>query len=91
MSERSNTMVNIGDAALTGWRGAAGRAIAKPVAKHSRFTQAQVEAFIGLGLLVVRGVPDGATPDRRLATMSPPSPPSNEAARRVYRPRSWRR
>lgn len=51
MSERSNTMVNIGDAALTGWRGAAGRAIAKPVAKHTRFTQAQVEAFIGLGLL----------------------------------------
>ena len=51
MSERSNTMVNIGDAALTGWRGAAGRAIAKPVAKHSRFTQAQVEAFIGLALL----------------------------------------
>ena len=51
MSERSHTMVNIGDAALTGWRGAAGRAIAKPVAKHTRFTQAQVEAFMGLALL----------------------------------------
>ena len=51
MSERSNTMVNIGDAALTGWRGAAGRAIAKPVANHTRFTRAQVEAFIGFALL----------------------------------------
>jgi hypothetical protein len=51
MGERSNTMASIGDATLTGWRGAAGRAIAKPVAEHTRFTQAQVEAVIGLALL----------------------------------------
>jgi hypothetical protein len=52
MSEAANKMVDVGEAALTGWRGAAGRAIAKPVARHTRFTQAQVEAAIGLGLLV---------------------------------------
>lgn len=51
MTEAASKMVDVGEAALTGWRGAAGRAIAKPVAKHTRFTQAQVEAAIGLGLL----------------------------------------
>jgi hypothetical protein len=41
----------IGEAALTGWRGAAGRAIARPVARHTRFSRRQVEAAIGLALL----------------------------------------
>lgn len=52
MTEVANKLVDVGEAALTGWRGAAGRAIAKPVAKHTHFTQAQVQAAIGLGLLV---------------------------------------
>jgi hypothetical protein len=41
----------MGEAALTGWRGAAGRAVAKPIAKRTRFTQRQIEAAIGLALL----------------------------------------
>ena len=51
MATTSNRMVDIGEAALNGWRGAAGRAIAKPVAKRTRFTQEQVEAAIGFALL----------------------------------------
>jgi copper oxidase (laccase) domain-containing protein len=40
-----------GEAALTGWRGAAGRAIAKPIAKRTRFSQQQIEAAIGIALV----------------------------------------
>ena len=50
-SESNGKMVTLGEAALTGWRGAAGRAIAKPVAKRTRFTQEQVEAAVGFVLL----------------------------------------
>ena len=41
----------IGGAALTGWRGTAGRALAKPVSRHTRFSQRQVETAIGLALI----------------------------------------
>lgn len=41
----------LGVSALTGWRGAAGRAIAKPIAKRTRFSQRQVEVAIGLALI----------------------------------------
>jgi hypothetical protein len=41
----------ISGAALTGWRGVAGRAIAKPVSRHTRFSQRQVETAIGLALI----------------------------------------
>jgi hypothetical protein len=51
MSKTADRMVDVGEAALTGWRGTAGRAIAKPVAKRTRFTQEQVEAAIGFALL----------------------------------------
>ena len=51
MSKTADRMVDVGEAALTGWRGAAGRVIAKPVAKRTRFTQEQVEAAIGFALL----------------------------------------
>ena len=44
-------MERIGGAALTGWRGAATRAIAKPVSRHSRFSQHQIETAIGLALV----------------------------------------
>ncbi len=50
-SGSNGRMVTIGEAALTGWRGAAGRAIAKPVAKRTRFTQEQIEAALGFVLL----------------------------------------
>ena len=51
MTKTADRMVDVGEAALTGWRGTAGRAIAKPVAKRTRFTQQQVEAAIGFALL----------------------------------------
>jgi copper oxidase (laccase) domain-containing protein len=51
MVATSDRMVDIGEAALNGWRGTAGRAIAKPVAKHTGFRQEQVEAAIGFALL----------------------------------------
>jgi hypothetical protein len=42
----------VGGAALTGWRGTVGRAVAKPVARRTRFSVEQVEAAIGLVMLV---------------------------------------
>ena len=44
-------MVNLGEAALTGWRGNVGRAIAKPIAKKTRFDIEQIEAALGFLLL----------------------------------------
>lgn len=41
----------VGGSALTGWRGAAVGVLAKPVAKHSRFTEDQIKASMGLALL----------------------------------------
>lgn len=51
MATTTERIEHVGEAALTGWRGAAGRAIARPVARHSRFTERQVEAAIGLALI----------------------------------------
>ena len=44
-------VVTVGEAALTGWRGSVGRAIAKPIAKRTRFDIDQIEAVLGLLLL----------------------------------------
>jgi len=44
-------VVTVGEAALTGWRGSVGRAIAKPIAKRTRFDVEQIEAVLGLVLL----------------------------------------
>jgi hypothetical protein len=44
-------VVNLGEAALTGWRGSVGRAIAKPIAKRTRFDIQQIEAALGFLLL----------------------------------------
>lgn len=43
-------LATFGEAALTGWRGTAGRAIARPIARRTRFSREQVEALIGLVL-----------------------------------------
>lgn len=51
MTNTKERMITVGESSLTGWRGTAGRAIARPVAKRTRFTQEQVEAAIGLALL----------------------------------------
>jgi hypothetical protein len=44
-------VIHVGEAALTGWRGQVGRAVAKPIAKRTRFDVEQIEAFLGLLLL----------------------------------------
>lgn len=49
--ENGQRLATFGDATLTGWRGAAGRAIARPIAQRTRFTREQVEAVIGLVLV----------------------------------------
>ena len=54
-TENGHRITAFGEAALTGWRGMAGRAIAKPIARRTRFTQEQVETTIGL-LLVAYAV-----------------------------------
>ena len=51
MATTTERIEHFGKAALTGWRGAAGRAIARPVARHSRFTERQVQAAIGVALI----------------------------------------
>jgi copper oxidase (laccase) domain-containing protein len=44
-------MTNLGESALTGWQGALGKAIAKPVAKRTKWTEDQIRAVIGLAIL----------------------------------------
>jgi hypothetical protein len=39
------------DAALDGWRGRVARAVARPVARRTRFSEPQIVAFLGLALL----------------------------------------
>jgi hypothetical protein len=46
-----NRAIAVGEAALTGWRGRVGHAVAKPVARRTRFSVEQVEAAIGLAML----------------------------------------
>jgi copper oxidase (laccase) domain-containing protein len=47
----NQTVMTLGESALTGWRGAAGRAVARPVARRTRFSEEQVRAIIGLAVL----------------------------------------
>ena len=51
MSERNGAVAAIGESALTGWRGAAGKAVARPVAKWTRFSEKDVRVAIGLVIL----------------------------------------
>ena len=48
MSERNGAVSALGESALTGWRGAAGKAVARPIAKHTRFSEEDVRVAIGL-------------------------------------------
>jgi hypothetical protein len=41
----------LGESALTGWRGKAGRAVARPIAERTRWTEEQIEAVLGLLIL----------------------------------------
>jgi copper oxidase (laccase) domain-containing protein len=49
--QQHGAVVQVGEAARTGWRGSVGRAIAKPIAKRTRFDEEQIEAILGLILL----------------------------------------
>lgn len=51
-SKTARAFTALGTSALTGIRGAAGRAVAKPVARRTRFSQEQVEAAIGVAILL---------------------------------------
>jgi hypothetical protein len=49
--QEHGAVVTMGEAALTGWRGQVGHAIAKPIAKRTRYDVEQIEAVLGLLLL----------------------------------------
>ena len=51
MTDRQGTVAALGESTLTGWRGAVGNAVAKPVAKRTRFTEEQIRVALGLALL----------------------------------------
>lgn len=51
MTDRQGTITALGRSTLTGWRGAVGKAVAKPIAKRTRFTEEQVRVALGLLLL----------------------------------------
>jgi hypothetical protein len=50
-THNGNRAIAVGEAALTGWRGRVGHAVAKPVARRTRFRVEQVEAAIGFAML----------------------------------------
>jgi hypothetical protein len=50
-TKNGHRVTAFGEAALTGWRGKAGRAIAKPIARRTHLSQERVEATIGLLLV----------------------------------------
>jgi hypothetical protein len=51
MGANGTKVIEVGEAALTGWRGTAARTVAKPIADRTRFSREQVEATIGFLLL----------------------------------------
>lgn len=51
MSTLSTRITTLGETSLTGWRGAAGRAAARPIARVTPFSRRQVEVAIGLALV----------------------------------------
>jgi hypothetical protein len=53
MSRSGNDRVvtALGESALTGWQGAVGRAVARPVARRTRWSEDQIRAVIGLLIL----------------------------------------
>lgn len=48
MSEHNGAVTALGESALTGWRGAVGKAVAKPIAKRTRFSEQDIRVAIGL-------------------------------------------
>lgn len=48
---KTDPVLHVGQAALTGWRGRVARPLARPIARRTGLTQEQVEALIGLLVL----------------------------------------
>ena len=52
MSEdRNGAVTALGESALTGWRGAVGKAVARPIAKRTRFSEQDIRVAIGLAII----------------------------------------
>jgi len=51
MMAARGTVTALGESTFTGWRGAIGKAVARPVAKRKGFTEEQVRVALGLVLL----------------------------------------
>jgi hypothetical protein len=51
MSAMSERAMTLGRSSLTGWRGRVGKALARPVAARTGFSEEQVRSFLGLLLL----------------------------------------
>ncbi len=51
-SKAGRALTALGESQLTGLRGKAGRAVAKPIASRTGFTQEQIEATIGLAIML---------------------------------------
>ena len=51
-SKTSRALTAIGEAQMTGIRGKAGRAVARPIADRTRWSQEQIEAAIGLAIML---------------------------------------
>jgi hypothetical protein len=51
MMTTQDKAIAIGSSSLTGWQGTVGRAVARPISRHSRFSEQQVEALLGFLLL----------------------------------------
>jgi hypothetical protein len=50
MTDARGTVTALGESTLTGWRGAVGKAVARPVGKRIRLTEEQVRVALGLVL-----------------------------------------
>jgi len=53
MSGNGHVVTALGESALTGWQGAVGRAVARPVARRTRWTEEQIRTIIGLLILAL--------------------------------------
>ncbi len=51
MPNTQRAVTALGESALTGWRGSASKAVARPIARRTRFTEEQIRIAIGLILL----------------------------------------
>jgi hypothetical protein len=51
-SKTSRALTALGEAQMTGIRGRAGRAVAKPIAERTAWSQEQIEAAIGLAIML---------------------------------------